>query len=80
VRDNQSGYRLISRQLMAAVLESTESGFEFEVEMIVVCVRRGMKLAWVPIRTIYGDQGSHIKPLHHAVQFMRVIWQTWRSR
>jgi len=80
VQDNQSGYRLISRQLMAAVLESTESGFEFEVEMIVVCVRRGMKLAWVPIRTIYGDQGSHIKPLHHAVQFMRVIWQTWRSR
>jgi len=42
VQDNQSGYRLISRRLMEAVLESAESGFEFEVEMIVVCVRGGM--------------------------------------
>jgi len=80
VRDNQSGYRLISRRLMEAVLESAESGFEFEVEMIVVCVRRGMKLDWVSIRTIYGDQGSHIKPLHHAAHFMRIIWKTWRRR
>jgi len=80
VQDNQSGYRLISRRLMEAVLESAESGFEFEVEMIVVCARRGMKLDWVPIRTIYGNQGSHIKPLHHAAHFMRIIWNTWRRR
>jgi glycosyltransferase involved in cell wall biosynthesis len=79
VRDNQSGYRLISRRLMEASLTSREQGFEFEVEMIVTCVQHGYALAGVPIRTIYGDQGSHIKPLQQTVHFFRVMWQTRRA-
>jgi glycosyltransferase involved in cell wall biosynthesis len=76
VPDNQSGYRLISRRLMAAMLASAEQGFEFEVEMIVVCVQRGFKLDWVPIRTIYAGESSHINPLRHTFNFLRVVWQT----
>lgn len=76
VPDNQSGYRLISRRLLAELLSSQEQGFEFEVEMIVICVQRGFKLAWVPIRTIYAGEGSHINPLQHVVNFGRVVWQT----
>lgn len=76
VRDNQSGYRLISHRLMEATLTSREQGFEFEVEMIVTCVRRGYVLDWVPIRTIYGHEGSHINPVHHVVHFLRVVWRT----
>lgn len=79
VRDNQSGYRLISRRLMEATLDSREQGFEFEVEMIVTCVQHGYVLAGVPIRTIYGDQGSHIKPFRQTVHFFRVVWQTRRA-
>jgi glycosyltransferase involved in cell wall biosynthesis len=78
VRDNQSGYRLISRRLMEATLDSREAGFEFEVEMIVTCVRRGYTLAGAPIRTIYAGQGSHIKPIPQTIHFSRVVWQTWR--
>jgi glycosyltransferase involved in cell wall biosynthesis len=78
VRDNQSGYRLVSRRLMATTLDSGESGFEFEVEMIVICVERGFRLEWVPIRTIYAGEGSHIRPLHHLVHFSRVVLQTRR--
>lgn len=76
VPDNQSGYRLIGRGLLAELLSSREQGFEFEVEMIVICVERGFKLAWVPIRTIYTGEGSHINPLQHVVNFGRVVWQT----
>jgi glycosyltransferase involved in cell wall biosynthesis len=76
VRDNQSGYRLVGRRLMQAMLESSEHGFEFEVEMIVVCVQRGFRLDWVPIRTIYGDEKSHIRSGHHVKHFFRVVWQT----
>jgi glycosyltransferase involved in cell wall biosynthesis len=78
VRDNQSGYRLLSRRLLEATLDSRESGFEFEVEMIVTCVQRGYVLAWVPIRTIYAGEQSHINPWHHFVNFSRVVWQTRR--
>ena len=76
VQDNQSGYRLLSRRMIESILDSQEQGFEFEVEMIVTCVQQGYVLDWVPIRTIYGDQGSHIDPLHHAAQFGRVVFQT----
>ena len=76
IPDNQSGYRMISRRLMEAMLDSGESGFEFEVEMIVTCVQRGYTLDWVPIRTIYAGESSHIQPWHHLVHFFRVVWQT----
>lgn len=79
VRDNQSGYRLISRRLMQATLLSREQGFEFEVEMIVTCVQQGYRLAGVPIRTIYGDEKSHIKPFRQTAHFLRVVWQTRRA-
>jgi glycosyltransferase involved in cell wall biosynthesis len=72
VDDNQSGYRLIGRRLMRATLESTEPGFGFEVEMIALCLREGWPIDWVPIRTIYGDERSHIKPLRHLREFIEV--------
>lgn len=79
VYDNQSGYRLIGRRLMQETLNSTEEGFEFEVEMIVISARKGFKLAWVPIRTIYGDEKSHIQPLKHVLNFIRLVWRTRRA-
>ena len=59
IQDNQSGYRLLSPRMMEAVIESQEQGFEFEVEMITTCLRRGFTLDWVPIRTIYAGETSH---------------------
>jgi glycosyltransferase involved in cell wall biosynthesis len=72
VPDNQSGYRLIGRVLMRAMLESDESGFEFEVEMIARCIALGLPLEWVPIRTIYAGEPSHIEPWRHLREFLRV--------
>lgn len=79
VPDNQSGYRLLSRRLMLALSEGTESGFEFELEMIVICVRNDFTLAWVPIKTIYAGESSHIDPVHHLTNFLRVAWKTRRA-
>jgi membrane protein DedA with SNARE-associated domain len=76
IPDNQSGYRLVSRRLMEALLASSESGFEFEVEMFATCLKRKYVLAWVPIRTIYCGETSHIHPFHHLVNFLRIIWST----
>ena len=73
VRDNQSGYRLVSRRLMEATLASTETGFEFEVEMIFAAHAKGLEVDWVPIKTIYSDEESHISPLKHLANFFRII-------
>jgi glycosyltransferase involved in cell wall biosynthesis len=72
VPDNQSGYRLIGRTLMRHLLDSDESGFEFEVEMIARCIALGLPIAWVPIQTIYAGEPSHIRPWRHFTEFLRV--------
>ena len=72
IPDNQSGYRLVGRRLMSAMLDSREDGFAFEVEMIAVCLREDWPIRWVPVSTIYGDERSHIRPLHHLREFIAV--------
>jgi glycosyltransferase involved in cell wall biosynthesis len=72
IEDNQSGYRLVGRRLMAATLDSAESGFAFEVEMIAICLRHGWPIGWVPVRTIYADEPSHIRPMRHLREFLGV--------
>lgn len=79
IADNQSGYRLIARPLLPHLLASTEPGFEFEVEMITLAIRAGLPIDWVPIPAIYEDQGSHIRPLAHVTNFLRVAWAAHRS-
>ena len=72
IPDNQSGYRLYSRRLAEAILESPEQGFAFEVDAIAICLARAYRLTWVPIATIYGDERSDIRPWTHLVGFLRV--------
>jgi glycosyltransferase involved in cell wall biosynthesis len=79
IRDNQSGYRLLSKRLMEAVLGSAERGYEFEMDMIVIAVKRGWRIEGVPIRTIYGEEKSNIKPLDHVVHFFRMVRQARRA-
>jgi glycosyltransferase involved in cell wall biosynthesis len=80
ILDNQSGYRLLSRRMMEATLTSKEEGFEFEVEMIQICLQEGFTLAWVPIQTIYAGEGSHIQPGSHVRRFLRQVWSTRKAR
>lgn len=77
IADNQSGYRLIGPRLMTAMLDSREDGFAFEVEMIAICLREGWAITWIPIRTIYADERSHIRPGRHLREFLAV---TGRAR
>jgi glycosyltransferase involved in cell wall biosynthesis len=79
IPDNQSGYRLVSRRLMEATLASDELGFEFEVEVITTCIRLGGAIAWVPIRTIYAGEPSHIRPLAHLRSFIRIVRKARRE-
>lgn len=79
IEDNQSGYRLIARPLLPHLLKSQEAGFEFEVEMITDAIRAGLTIDWVSIPTIYEDAGSHISPISHVTNFLRVARSARRS-
>jgi hypothetical protein len=49
------------------------------MDMIVVCVKNGWRIEGVPIRTIYGEETSNIKPLLHVVHFFRMVRQARRA-
>jgi glycosyltransferase involved in cell wall biosynthesis len=79
IPDNQSGYRLVGRRLMERLLDSREQGFEFEVEMLTTAIRAGYEIAWVPIRTIYAGEPSHVRPTAHLANFVRIVRQARRD-
>jgi glycosyltransferase involved in cell wall biosynthesis len=79
IPDNQSGYRVVGRRIMEATLASDEGGFEFEVEMITTSIRLGGTIAWVPIRTIYAGEPSHIRPIAHLRSFLRIVRKARRE-
>ena len=72
IPDNQSGYRLLSRRLAEAMLNSREPGFAFEVDMITTAIRAGWQITWVPISTLYLGGPSHIRPVAHMREFLRM--------
>jgi glycosyltransferase involved in cell wall biosynthesis len=79
IRDNQSGYRYISARLMKESMDSKLSSFEFEVENILTCLQNEMILSWVPIKTIYADEKSHIQPLKHTINFIALVNRVRRA-
>jgi glycosyltransferase involved in cell wall biosynthesis len=79
IEDNQSGYRLVSRRLMQAALDSRHGGFEFEVDMIVISLRNHWSVEEIPIRTIYGNQTSHIQPIKHIQRYTRLVWEARKA-
>ena len=79
IPDNQSGYRLVGRPLMELMADSREKGFELEVDMITQCLKHRLGLAWVPIRTIYAGESSHIHPLHHIREYFRIVLKARRT-
>ncbi len=80
IPDNQSGFRLIDRYLVEAMLDNGETGFEFEVEMILFCVAEKIPIEWVPIRTIYRDETSHIKPIQHVIKYVSLLRRAYQTR
>ena len=46
--------------------------------MIARCIALGLPIAWVPIRTIYAGEPSHIRPWTHFTGFLRAAREARR--
>jgi glycosyltransferase involved in cell wall biosynthesis len=71
IRDSQSGYKAIRMEVLRHV-RPTRAGFDAESEFLVTASRRGYGIGHVPIRTIYGDETSSIKPVRDTWRFIRL--------
>jgi glycosyltransferase involved in cell wall biosynthesis len=72
VPDSQCGFRLARKELLP-VLMAPSNRFEFESESIILAALHGFRLGFVPIRTIYTDQHSKIRPFQDTMRYLRLI-------
>ena len=78
VTDSQSGFRLYSARLLAAIRLRSD-GFDMESEVIVQAGCRGFKVITIPIDLgfVDGQSTSHYKPLGDT---LRIAWTVIRAR
>lgn len=72
VPDTQCGYRMLHRSLASQLLDGT-SRFDYETEMLVLASRAGVRIASVPISTIYSDEVSSIHPFRDTIRFFKLM-------
>jgi glycosyltransferase involved in cell wall biosynthesis len=72
IPDSQCGFRLARKELLP-VLMAPSNRFEFESESIILAARQGFRLEFVPIRTIYTNQHSKIRPLRDTMRYLQLI-------
>ncbi len=76
VPDNQSGYRLLSRAVLAdRSVRPASRRFEAEVEILLRAQMAGFEIGWVPIKTIYADEVSHYQKVRDSWLFVKMVWR-----
>ena len=79
VPDNQSGYRLFSRDVLSNI-RPTSARFEAEVEILLRAQLAGYRIGWVPIKTIYAGEVSHFRPARDVPLFLKMVGRIWVAR
>jgi len=61
LKDTQTGLRGIPTSFLPEFLHSTETGYDFELDMLIRAAKKGYTFHEIPIQTIYmeNNQGSH---------------------
>ena len=79
IPDFQSGYRLIKAEVLEAIRLDTER-YETESELLIKAGRLGFRMEYLSIRTIYGDEISHVKSLREMWLFTKLLMRSLREK
>jgi len=73
--DTQTGLRAIPPELSPFLLKVASQGYEFELDMLLLCRPKDVPIREVPIRTIYlnGNASSHFNPLLDSMRIYFVL-------
>jgi len=73
ILDSQCGYRAFRTEVLKEV-KTNYLGFEAESEILVKAAKKGFKIGFVDIPTIYGNEKSKMRPVQAIVGFLRVLF------
>ena len=65
--------RLIRRELIPLLMKCSTTGYDFETETLLLACRHGYRIAFVPIRTIYRNETSKIRPVRDTIRYFRLM-------
>ncbi len=78
IQDTQCGFKLFTHQAAQATFERRKiDGFAFDVEILYVAHRLGLRVAEVPVLWI-NDEASRVDPIKHSAQMFRDILRVRR--
>lgn len=72
IRDSQVGFRLIRVETWRG-LKLGGDRFDLESEVLIKACRAGARVREVPVRTIYGNEVSKIRPIRDTVRFLSLL-------
>ena len=72
IPDSQCGFRFIRKEVLNDVLLQSDR-FEIETELLCRAAARRWKIISIPVRSIYHNEHSHIRPLQDTVRFFRIL-------
>ena len=75
IKDSQSGFRALRKEIFTTIPLSTNN-FQTESEIIIKAARKGFKISSVPIKTIYNESNSYIKPVLDTLRFIKLMLQS----
>ena len=75
VSDTQTGLRGIPMAMIPRLLVIPHQGYEFELEMLLVCKYEGIRIRETGIQTVYldGNRSSHFNPLLDSFRIYFVL-------
>jgi len=77
IEDSQSGFRMITSDVLRTVKLETDR-FETESEILIKASKAGFRITSVPIKTIYGEEKSKIRPIHDTYRFLKLLFRSLR--
>ena len=60
--------------------EKLSNSFDFDLEMIVLALVRGLRVAEVAIPTIYAGEKSHVNSLKYGLDVLSIVWNYKRGK
>jgi len=70
LNDTQTGLRGVPRILLPYMLRIVANGYDFELDMLLVCKHRDIRIVEEPVQTVYiaGNRSSHFNPLTDSLK------------
>lgn len=74
--DTQTGLRAFGMPLLEFMLTVKGDRFEYEIQMLIACVKADIAMQMLPIQVIYmnANEGTHFKPFRDSARIIGILF------